>query len=72
MATILKEGIRPDADPTWSSGRCRSLGGVCLFDFRVDLAVIARQFHLWRPWVRGTEGGLRCKVWLRLDMALPQ
>jgi hypothetical protein len=50
----------------YSNSLCRSLGGICLFDFGPAAEDVANQFKNWIGWF-GHEQGCRVPIWLEID-----
>lgn len=70
---IVSEGeVRPDAQPRYAAGFCRSLGGISLFDFRGGDDRAKGILHCgWLNWLSGhhddEEGEDAIGVWFEID-----
>jgi hypothetical protein len=50
----------------YSNSLCRSLGGICLFDFGPAAEDVTNQFNNWFGWF-GHQQGCRVPIWLEID-----
>ena len=70
VQAILQNGIISNALARWPAGRCRSRGGVSVFDFREQtessLAAVTEANNDWIGWL-SSNGARRCVVWLKLN-----
>jgi hypothetical protein len=64
---ILEDGqIRPAVGQRYTGSFCRSLGGVCLFDFGVSAENVEHQLCNWTGWF-GHQQNARVAIWLEID-----